>query len=105
MSFGRGGYADGRDSYFLSLSLTLQWLSVLFGRPERALYESTATTRQEEYRDAFQRVSDLALRLLEELNERPTFPNITGEESRAPVCRTASRARDSAQRLSTICKR
>ncbi len=37
---------------------------------------------QEEYHDAFQRVSDLALRLLAELNGRPTFPSITGEESR-----------------------
>jgi aromatic-L-amino-acid/L-tryptophan decarboxylase len=37
---------------------------------------------QEEYREAFQRVSDLALGLLSELNDRPTFPSITGEESR-----------------------
>ena len=35
-----------------------------------------------EYRHAFERVSELSLALLAELNERPTFPNITGEESR-----------------------
>ena len=35
----------------------------------------------EEYRDAFQRVTDLALGLLAELNDRPCFPTITGEES------------------------
>ena len=38
---------------------------------------------QADYRDAFQRISDLALGLLAELNDRPTFPAITGHESRA----------------------
>ena len=37
---------------------------------------------QQEYCDAFQRVTDLTLGLLEELNDRPCFPNITGEGSR-----------------------
>ena len=36
----------------------------------------------EEYRDAFQRVVDLSLGLLAELNDRPCFPTITGEEAR-----------------------
>src|SRR6516165_6947748 len=35
----------------------------------------------EEYREAFLRVSELATSLLRELNDRPCFPNITGEES------------------------
>lgn len=36
-----------------------------------------------EYRHAFERISELSLALLAELHERPTFPNITGEESRS----------------------
>jgi len=35
----------------------------------------------QEYRAAYQRVTDLAVSLLAELNQRPTFPKITGEES------------------------
>jgi len=35
----------------------------------------------EEYREAFLRVSELATSLLRELNDRPCFPNITGEVS------------------------
>ena len=37
---------------------------------------------QEEYRHVFERISELALELLAELNDRSTFPNISGEESR-----------------------
>jgi len=35
-----------------------------------------------EYRHAFERISELSLALLAELNERPTFPTITGQEAR-----------------------
>jgi glutamate/tyrosine decarboxylase-like PLP-dependent enzyme len=35
----------------------------------------------EEYREAFRRASDLAIGLLAELDARPSFPNISGEES------------------------
>ncbi len=35
----------------------------------------------QEYRNAFQRVSDLALRLLDALNELPSFPNTSGDET------------------------
>jgi glutamate/tyrosine decarboxylase-like PLP-dependent enzyme len=35
----------------------------------------------EEYRAAFQRITDLSLALLSELRERPTFPEISGEQS------------------------
>jgi glutamate/tyrosine decarboxylase-like PLP-dependent enzyme len=35
----------------------------------------------EEYREAFLRVSELAASLLRELNDRPCFPKITGEDS------------------------
>src|SRR3974390_3560414 len=35
----------------------------------------------QEYRAVYQRVTELALGLLAELNELPSFPNITGEES------------------------
>lgn len=36
-----------------------------------------------EYREAFTRISDLALALLDDLRQRPSFPNITGEQSLA----------------------
>jgi aromatic-L-amino-acid/L-tryptophan decarboxylase len=42
----------------------------------------------EEYRDAFQRVTDMALGLLAELDHRPCFPNITGEASRRKFAQT-----------------
>jgi len=35
-----------------------------------------------EYRHAFERISELSLALLAELNQRPTFPTITGQEAR-----------------------
>lgn len=35
----------------------------------------------EEYRDAYQRITDLALKLLSELERRPTFPDISGDHS------------------------
>src|SRR5271166_2710770 len=35
----------------------------------------------QEYRAVYQRVTELALGLLAELNDLPSFPNITGEES------------------------
>lgn len=35
----------------------------------------------EEYQDAFHRVSELAVSFLAELRQRPSFPNITGEDS------------------------
>ena len=35
----------------------------------------------QEYRAVYQRVTELALGLLAELNQLPSFPNITGEES------------------------
>jgi aromatic-L-amino-acid/L-tryptophan decarboxylase len=37
----------------------------------------------QEYRDAFRRVTDLALALLDELSARPSFPDISGEQSLA----------------------
>jgi len=35
----------------------------------------------EEYRDAYQRITDLALQLISEMRKRPTFPNIAGKQS------------------------
>lgn len=35
----------------------------------------------EEYREVFLRISELAANLLAELNHRPSFPNLTGNES------------------------
>ncbi len=35
----------------------------------------------EEYRVAFERVTQLALGLLKDIDQRPCFPNITGAES------------------------
>jgi aromatic-L-amino-acid/L-tryptophan decarboxylase len=42
----------------------------------------------EEYRDAYSRITELALGLLAELNERPCFPNVTGAESRSRFAQT-----------------